>query len=156
MLPVFVGDLPDTEKYEIWRQIERQPYFLDDHTRNPYVLANILAAPSSRVFLLGEPGSPVGIFYAFNVVPKHSAGIAGVIWDRSAAGRSGKALEGMRAVVARDEVHRFYANVAFPNTLGHRFCEALKMTPQGRLREALCYDGRWEDTVIYGVLARDL
>lgn len=152
--PVFIGDLPRSEAGAIWKRIERQSWFLDDSTKDPYTLAAILAAPTSRVFLLGDP--PQGLFYAFNVLPEHSAGVAGVIWGRAAAGRSSLALDGMRAVAIRDKVHRFYANVAAPNVLGHRFCTSLGMTPQGRIIEALCYSGVWTDTVVYGVLAREL
>lgn len=158
--PTRVDRLPTQQLYYIWRQIERQPYFLDDALRDPYTLAGILMAPTSRVFLLETaPGRPVGLMYAHNIVSGVSAATAIAIWDRAAARQHEAIRTAMAAVIRGDDyhsLHKLYAHIALPNTPAHRLAERLGFKKEGQLRSALCYSGEWTDIVVYGVLAEEL
>ena len=52
-------------------------------------------------------------------------------------------------------LHRVQAETSSDNPDSYRVMERLGMQQEGRLREAVSCDGKWLDTLYYGILARE-
>lgn len=155
--PVRVSDIPPADLYALWKIVERQQWFLDDTLRDPYTLGSVLVAANSRVFFLGpRVGKPEGLIYAYSITPGVSGITAAIVWGRNAVGQLALIRTAMLAVAKESRLHKFYAQIAVPNSRGHFLARKLGFQKEGVLREALSYNGQWTDTTLYGILCEEI
>jgi hypothetical protein len=155
--PVRILDLRPDELFSLWKIVDRQPFFLDDSTHDPYTLGAILTSENARVFFLGpEIRKPDGLIYAHGITRGVSAGVAALIWGRSAVGRDDLHRLAMLAVARESNLHRFYAHIAEPNISGQRIAARLAFRREGSIRSSLCYNGVWTDIALYGLLCEEI
>ncbi len=166
------SDWPAIEAYQrderYWRFYERGPDAVDrrelldrliaaqdEEPRRTYQLA-VTMKESGR--LIGNSGARLCRLADFGASASSFEADIGYELDPSFWGR-GLATEGARALVdfAFRElgVHRVWAYCLAANEPSWRLLERLGLTREGRLRENEWMQGKWWDTLLYGLLRQD-
>ncbi|HEX5807404.1 MAG TPA: GNAT family protein [Anaerolineales bacterium] len=126
-------------------------WFLNQQAQQPrikYQLAIVLKSTNQLIGNCGVRMESADAFEAdmgYELDPKH--------WQR------GYATEAAHAIVdvgfGSLGVHRIWAHCVADNIGSAHVLEKLGMKLEGQLREKEYYKGRWWDTLIYGILARE-
>ena len=132
----------------IYTKLAAMPYMLDDSLRDPFIFGQSIC--STVTYLLGNP--PVGIIWFPNLLPGYTSAIAGAVWARDGLCRWREARKALSVIAAVHKIHRFWSLTAAVNKPARSFNRRIGLVEEGTLRDGLCYDGKWEDTIVSGIL----
>ncbi|WP_350348170.1 GNAT family protein [Agromyces sp. G08B096] len=176
--PLETSDAPDVWEYqrlpEVLRYIpwpERSEEEAYEHTRTRAGMRRLVAAGDGVILameLVGEPSVAADQAAGRNRVvgdvmlrvsnAEHAQLEIGWVLHPAFQGR-GLAAEAAGAALAfafeRLRPHRVQAILDARNTASARLCERLGMRREATILEEEFHDGAWEDTAIYGILARE-
>lgn len=97
----------------------------------------------------------VGILYLTEV--NQTQGTAHfTFWDRRLRGRENLILEMVRYCVEHYEIHRIEVRVALYATPIMLAVERMGFKHEGRLRDAVMYEGEWFDVNVYSILSHEV
>lgn len=114
--------------------------------------AQLLVINAESILQLGDGG----IVTFFPVMPGHQALFQAFIWDPQYMRRTELLQAVLRLALRHWSLRRIVSFVASRCTLGRKFNESLGLTQEGCLRENLLYDGGVDDSLVYGLLAREV
>ncbi|WP_172979778.1 GNAT family N-acetyltransferase [Agromyces agglutinans] len=174
--PLEASDAPDVWEYQRLPEVLRYIPWIErteeegyEHTRTRSGMRRLVAAGDALILameLVGEasvsPDSPtdriVGDLMLRVASTEHAQFEVGWVVHPDFQGR-GLAAEAARAVLdlafGRIRAHRVQANLDTRNEASARLCERLGMRREATILEEQFHDGEWEDTAIYGILARE-
>jgi hypothetical protein len=143
---------------ELYNRLVDFPYFFDDFAKNPYVFQSGVVPPS-LVILWGRPA--VGFIWLHSVYGYPGNGpqvgyIALATWSIKAWGRVEELRSILRAGMKARNLHRITALICDRNKAAKKLALRLGFRHEGQSRQALCYNGVWEDVGVFGVLKDDM
>lgn len=123
--------------------------FIDQQAESPRIEIQL------AIILGGEVVGIVGLRRASAGARVADTGfeLAPQCWGRGYATEAARALLGYG--FAELGLHRVTAHCVAENTASARVLERLGMRREGRLREHEFFEGRWWDTLLYGILERE-
>lgn len=99
----------------------------------------------------------VGLIYLTDIVPGFQADGHFTFWDRRLRGRDLLLLEMAKYLITEFELHRLVCRVPLYSQPTLRYVErVLKFTKEGRLREAIHFDGQWWDVATFSMLEGEI
>jgi RimJ/RimL family protein N-acetyltransferase len=99
----------------------------------------------------------VGILYLAEIKPGQSAQAHFTFWDRRLRGREKLIREACRHVMDELQLHRITVEIPLYATPTMKFVENnLGFKKEGRMREAVLYNGDWFDVNLYSILDHEV
>lgn len=145
----------------LWSVVEEFAILRSDHTKGDFDgFMDYVMAPGTVILTVsqvdGEDIEEVGVLYADEIIPKHSARAHFIFWDLRMAGRQRLLLATLRDFMEDFELERAEIEVPVIGFAVLRRLYKMGIFLEGRLRNRLQQGGEWQDTYVFSILRDEL
>jgi RimJ/RimL family protein N-acetyltransferase len=127
--------------------------YFHDALRDPHFIAASLVASTETMYELGEWG---GVVFFNPMIPGVDAHLHTYVWDPIFFRRPALARAILRDAMNRWDLPRVSTTHPVRHTLATRIAQKVGFQIEGRLRNALVYNGVEEDSLVLGILRSEV
>lgn len=156
----YVTDLWRPTSFDLertWMEYSKYRVLFSDITVNDFqTFFGMVMAPGTVVLDIKHQGETVGLLYATELRVGTSALGHYVFWDRRTAGRQRLILTLLRTGMKELALHRIAMSIPIYAYHALRRVYKMGLRIEGRRREGILYEGKWQDIIEFSVLQTEL
>lgn len=151
---VWKPDVNDVKN--LWDKYSNYKVLFDDFIADDPVAFATWVMAKSTVVCTVTAKEPVGVLYVTNIRPHHSGLGHFFFWDRRTSGRHAVILSALRWGMDTFDLHRIDISVPIYAYAALHRIHKLGFKIEGRKRESILYEGKWADTLQFGILRKEI